>query len=67
MSKKMKLASKSQTKKKMKNLGCSNLVVGLTGPFGSGSSEMQRILKEKSGFVPFKISDDIRKELEREG
>ncbi len=67
MSKRMKLASESQTKKNMKNLGRSNLVIGLTGPFGSGSSETQRILSDKLGFVPFKISDDIRKELEKEG
>jgi deoxycytidylate deaminase len=66
MSKRIKLAGESETKK-MKNLGRFNLVVGLTGPFGSGSSETQRILSEKFGFVPFKISDDIRKELEEEG
>lgn len=41
----------------------SNLVVGLTGPFGSGCGEMRKVL-EVLGFHPFKISDDIRKELE---
>jgi deoxycytidylate deaminase len=45
-------------------LGRSNLVIGLTGPFGSGCSDMLSVLKkEEFGFVPFKISDDIRDEL----
>jgi dephospho-CoA kinase len=63
----MNRAGENQTTRKMKNLGRSNLVIGLTGPFGSGSSETQRILSDRPDFVPFKISDDIRKELEREG
>ncbi len=42
----------------------SNLVIGLTGPFGSGCSEMRKVLeKEDFGFKPFKISDDIRSEV----
>jgi deoxycytidylate deaminase len=40
----------------------SNLVIGLTGPFGSGCGGMRKVLEGK-GFHPFKISDDIRDEL----
>jgi deoxycytidylate deaminase/dephospho-CoA kinase len=43
----------------------SNLVIGLTGPFGSGCSEMCKILKDKFNFKTFKISDDIRKEIKK--
>jgi hypothetical protein len=43
-------------------IGQPNLVVGLTGPFGSGCGEMRKVL-EVLGFCPFKISDDIRAEL----
>src|SRR3972149_5166262 len=39
-----------------------NLVIGLTGPFGSGCGEMGKVL-ESLKFHAFKISDDIRKEL----
>jgi deoxycytidylate deaminase/dephospho-CoA kinase len=46
--------------------GRSNLVIGLTGPFGSGCSAMLSVLKqEEFDFVPFKISDDIRDELQK--
>ena len=41
----------------------SNLVIGLTGPFGSGCSSMFKVLGDM-GFVPFKISDCIREELD---
>lgn len=46
-------------------IGRPNLVVGLTGPFGSGCGEMRKVL-EALGFHPFKISDDIREELKGE-
>lgn len=39
-----------------------NLIIGLTGPFGSGCGEMRKVL-ETMNFHPFKISDDIRREL----
>jgi deoxycytidylate deaminase/dephospho-CoA kinase len=46
--------------------GRSNLVIGLTGPFGSGCSAMLNVLEqEEFDFVPFKISDDIRDELQK--
>jgi deoxycytidylate deaminase/dephospho-CoA kinase len=45
--------------------GRSNLVIGLTGPFGSGCSTMLSVLKQEFGFVPFKISEDIREELSK--
>jgi len=44
----------------------SNLVIGLTGPFGSGCSKMSEVLKGLN-FHPFKISDDIREELKKKG
>jgi deoxycytidylate deaminase len=45
----------------------SNLVIGLTGPFGSGCSKMREVLEQSEfGFRPFKISDDIREELKKE-
>ncbi|MBL7140616.1 MAG: hypothetical protein ISS74_06875 [Planctomycetes bacterium] len=37
-----------------------NLVIGLTGPVGSGCSEMAATLKDKEGFAGYKISDAIR-------
>ena len=40
-----------------------NLVIGLTGPFGSGCGKMREVL-EALGFRPFRISDDIREELQ---
>lgn len=42
----------------------SNLVIGLTGPFGSGCGEIRKVLESLS-FHPFKISDDIRGELKK--
>ena len=42
----------------------SNLVIGLTGPFGSGCGEMRKVL-EKLKFCSFKISEDIREELRK--
>ncbi len=62
-------ASKKKAKqRKSKNnvkLGRSNLVIGLTGPFGSGCSKMREVLaQEEFGFRPFKISEDIRGEVE---
>lgn len=44
----------------------SNLVIGLTGPLGSGCGAMRRVL-EGLGFESFRISDYIREELRREG
>lgn len=47
------------------NRSRSNLVIGLTGPFGSGCSTMRDILAQTPfGFRPFKIADDIRSEVE---
>jgi deoxycytidylate deaminase len=40
------------------------LVVGLTGPLGSGCSTIRKALV-KDGFVPFCLSDYIRKEYEK--
>lgn len=54
------MAKKKQSKET--GFGRSNLVIGLTGPFGSGCGEMRKIL-EGRGFRPFKISDEIRGEL----
>ncbi|MEK6704188.1 MAG: AAA family ATPase [Bdellovibrionota bacterium] len=48
------------------DFGRPNLVVGLTGPFGSGCGEMRKAL-ENRGFHPFRISDEIRKELKDKG
>jgi len=46
----------------------SNLVIGLTGPFGSGCSTMRDILAQAPfGFRPFKMADDIRREVEQMG
>jgi deoxycytidylate deaminase len=56
------VTKQKQTQKEVK-IGRPNLVIGLTGPFGSGCGEMRKIL-EDIDFYPFKISDDIRKELE---
>jgi len=48
--------------------GRSNLVIGLTGPFGSGCSKMREVLTQHEfNFQPLKISDDIREELKSEG
>jgi putative protein kinase ArgK-like GTPase of G3E family len=48
------------------NRARSNLVIGLTGPFGSGCSTMRDLLAKEFHFHPFKVSDDIRTELERD-
>lgn len=53
-----------QKTKKDKKYTRSNLVIGLTGPFGSGCGEMRQVL-ESLGFRPFKFSDDIRAELRK--
>lgn len=50
-------------KKEKTKLARSNLVIGLTGPFGSGCGMMRMVLEGDFGFKPFKISDDIRGEL----
>lgn len=50
-----------QTGREVK-IGRPNLVIGLTGPFGSGCGQMRQVL-ESVGFRSFKISDDIRGEL----
>lgn len=44
----------------------SNLTIGLTGPFGSGCSTMAKVLEDR-GFQLFKISDDIRQEVQNRG
>lgn len=41
-----------------------NLVIGLTGPFGSGCTTMRAILEQEFHFRSFKISDDIRAEVD---
>jgi len=66
------LGQKKDTKVRIRQrelvFGRSNLVIGLTGPFGSGCSKMREVLVQKEfGFHPFKISDDIRRELQDEG
>ena len=66
------LGQKKDTKVRIRQrelvFGRSNLVIGLTGPFGSGCSKMREVLVQKEfGFRPFKISDDIRRELQDEG
>ncbi len=58
--------SKRQKVKAKSELGRPNLIIGLTGPFGSGCGEMRQVL-ENLKFHPFKISDDIRQELETTG
>ena len=45
----------------------SNLVIGLTGPFGSGCSDMCKVLVNEFRFHAFKISDDIREEVKKTG
>jgi len=45
----------------------SNIVIGLTGPFGSGCSTLRKVLTENFDFIPFAISDDIRAEVQAEG
>jgi deoxycytidylate deaminase len=49
------------------NRNRSNLVIGLTGPFGSGCSTMLRVLTREFKFHPYKISDDIRAEVQESG
>jgi deoxycytidylate deaminase/dephospho-CoA kinase len=44
----------------------SNLVIALTGPFGSGCSTMRDLLASQFCFHPFKVSDEIRSEVEKE-
>lgn len=44
-----------------------NLVIGLTGPFGSGCTTMRAILEQEFQFRSFKVSDDIRAEVEALG
>lgn len=39
-----------------------NLVIGLTGPFGSGCSKVAEILESKFGCVKFSLSDYLKKE-----
>lgn len=53
-----------EKQEKKAKLSRSNLVIGLTGPFGSGCGEMRKVL-EGFDFKSFKISDDIRGELRK--
>jgi len=53
---------KKQKQKEKVKLARPNLVIGLTGPFGSGCDEMRKVL-ESLEFHAFMISDDIREEL----
>ena len=53
---------------KIMSFGRPNLVIGLTGPFGSGCSTMRQILaSDEFGFKGFTISTHIRKELKDSG
>jgi len=58
----LKKTRKRQKVKAKSELSRSNLVIGLTGPFGSGCGEMRKVLEDLK-FHGFKISDDIRGEL----
>jgi len=53
---------KNQKRNEEVSLARPSLVIGLTGPFGSGCGEMRKVL-EGLKFHSFKISDDIREEL----
>ena len=55
---------KKQEQQKKGKLARPNLVIGLTGPFGSGCGEMRKVLKGLK-LHAFKISDDIRGELRK--
>ena len=44
-----------------------NLVIGLTGPVGSGASTMAKILEKDYDFHRFKMSDEITAELSQQG
>jgi len=44
----------------------SNLVIGLTGPVGSGCSSMADVLHNRS-FKSYRLSDEIRNEMKAEG
>jgi deoxycytidylate deaminase/dephospho-CoA kinase len=46
-------------------IGQSALVIGLTGPFGSGCSTSAEILAKRMQFNSFKLSDVIRREWEK--
>lgn len=41
-----------------------NLVIGLTGPIGSGCTTMARLIAKKYGLRPYRVSDQIKAELE---
>ena len=45
----------------------SNLIIGLTGPLGSGCSEMYKVLESEFSFKAFKFSDNIREECKAAG
>ena len=54
------------SKKEKTKIARSNLVIGLTGPFGSGCGTMRKVLTGLK-FRSFKISDDIRQEVRKTG
>ena len=59
---------KARTSKKQDwQLRPRNLVIGLTGPVGSGCSTMAKTLESSHDFRRYKISDEIRSELESKG
>ena len=59
---------KARTSKKQDwQLRPRNLVIGLTGPVGSGCSTMAKTLESPHNFRRYKISDEIRSELESKG
>jgi hypothetical protein len=65
MSRTEKKAAKRPKAKSDSGPNRSNIIIGLTGPFGSGCGAMREILEEDFGFKPFKISEDIREELKK--
>lgn len=62
-----KQAARNASPAKKRGQSRANLVIGLTGPFGSGCSTMRGVLERKFEFYSFKISDDIRAEVEKMG
>ena len=66
MAKRKRKAKKAKSIKEVRQRP-QNLVIGLTGPVGSGCTEMASTLAEEEGFNRYKMSDAIRKELEHNG
>jgi dCMP deaminase len=45
----------------MSSLKSKNIILGLTGPFGSGCSTLAEVLKENHGYTSFSLSDFVKK------